>query len=150
MPCATEVVSLQEKDGGIEIHVRLDRDAPAAEELTVVTPLKDFERRVRVFGSDNGKDWTPLVTDGLVFDYSRYMNVSNHDIRLPKNRWRQFRVIVDNITDVRQSPFMELTRKTREGNRRAANRTNDARTAADADRPVEVLGFRVAKNARSG
>ena len=70
---------------------------------------------MEVSGSNDGTTWTPLVTNGLVFDYSRYMNVSNRELRLPKNQFRQFRVVVDDITDAQRSPFVELTRKSHAG-----------------------------------
>ncbi len=114
-PCASTVVSLHEQDGGLEVTVRLDDRAPAAGGLSIVTPLTDFERRVRVSGSNDGQQWTPLVGKGLLFDYSRYMDISNHEIRLPKNDFRQFKVSIADITNVEQSPLYELTRKWRHG-----------------------------------
>ena len=42
-----------------------------------------------MYGSDDGVKWTPLATGGLVFDYSRYMDISNREVSLPKNRCRQ-------------------------------------------------------------
>jgi hypothetical protein len=50
-----------------------------------------------------------------VFDYSRYMDIENHEIALPKNDFRQLKVIVSGIADVKDSPFVELTRKYRDG-----------------------------------
>jgi hypothetical protein len=110
-PCPSEVVSLHEQDGGIEVLVRLHRDAPAADGLTLLTPLKNYERRARVLGSDDGTAWTPLVSDALLFDYSRYMDISNREVHLPQNRCRQLKIVIDDITDARQSPFLELTKK---------------------------------------
>ena len=67
--------------------------------------LTNYERRVRVFGSEDGMDWTPLVADGLVFDYSRYMDISNREIRLPKNNCRQFKISIAGIADARSRRF---------------------------------------------
>jgi len=114
--CSSRVVSLvEEEDNAIEIVVRLGDRAPAADGVTFLTPLADYERRVRVFGSSDGSDWTPLMTDGLIFDYSRYMDVDNREIRLPKNSYRQFKVVIDDVTDELESPWKELTRKFRGG-----------------------------------
>ena len=61
-PCASKLVSLRVDEGkGLEIVVALDEKAPSAGGLTIQTPLADYEHRVRVFGSQSGKDWTPLV-----------------------------------------------------------------------------------------
>jgi hypothetical protein len=80
-----------------------------------LTPLRDFQRRVQVFGSNDGANWSPLVADGLIFDYSRYMDVSNREIRLPANSHRQFKVIIDDVTDEQETPLKELTRRFRDG-----------------------------------
>jgi hypothetical protein len=116
-PCAGRVVSLDEKEGGrIEIRLRLDDKAPAAEGLTIRTPLRDYQRRVRVFGSeDEGTTWRPLGGEALIFDYSRFMDIGNSEIPLAENRDRQFRVVVDQVTDQQQSPFVQLTRELRGG-----------------------------------
>ena len=86
---------------------------PAADGLSIFTPLTNYERRVDVYGSDDGVDWTPLVSDRLVFDYSRYMDVSNREVALPKNAYRQLKVSIAGIADAKESPFLDLTRKFR-------------------------------------
>lgn len=108
---ASAVASLHEQDNAIEVLVRLGTDAPPADGLTVHTPLVDYERRLSVSGSEDGKKWTPLVDNGLLFDYTRFMDVRNSEIRLPKNRCRQLKIVIDAISDTQQSPLMELTRK---------------------------------------
>ncbi len=114
--CGSRAASLEEKDGRIEILLRLDKDAPPAEGLTIFTPLQDYQRRVQVFGSnDEGASWKPLVADALIFDYARFMDLRNSEIALPGNRDRLFKVVVDNVTDQQQSSLSELTRKYREG-----------------------------------
>ena len=113
--CGSEAVSLREQDDSLDVIVRLDARAPAADGLNIITPLTDYERRVSVFGSNDGTEWTPLVSGGLVFDYSRYMDIGNHEIRLPKNDYRQFRVSIAGIADARESPFLDLTRTYRDG-----------------------------------
>ena len=52
----------------------------------------------------------PLVSDGIIFDYSQYMDVSSREIALPKNSFREFKVTIDDVTDEKESPFKELTR----------------------------------------
>jgi hypothetical protein len=112
---ASEVISLRERDNAIEVLVRLDRDSPPADGLTVHTPVMNYERRLRVFGSDDGKDWSALLDNGLIFDYSRFMDVRNGEVRLPKNRYRNLKITIFAITDSRESPFMELTRRLKDG-----------------------------------
>jgi hypothetical protein len=106
----TEVTSLREEDGAVEIRLQLPREEPPAEGFSFSTPLSNYERKVRIFGSSDGVDWKPLAADGVVFDYSRYMDVSNHDIPLPANAFRRFKIIVENMTDEKESPYKELAR----------------------------------------
>ena len=114
--CPSEDPSLDEKeDGSIEVRIRLDKEARAAAGFTLSTPLKDFERRIIVHGSVDGDDWQPLVSDGLVFDYSRYMDVTSREIILPKNRHRQFKIIIQDVTDEQQSSLTKLTRRISDG-----------------------------------
>jgi hypothetical protein len=113
--CGSKAISLHEQEDGLDVIVRLDKRAPNTDGLSIVTPLTNYERRVSVFGSDDGEDWTPLVAGGLVFDYSRYMDIGNREIRLPKNGYRQFKVSIAGIADANESPFLDLTRKYRGG-----------------------------------
>ena len=114
--CASKLVSLHVDEGkGLEIVVALDAQAPSALGLSIQTPLADYEHRVRVFGSQSGKDWTPVATDGVIFDYSRFMDIRNRDIALPENQYRQFKVVIDQELDDRESPLHELLRAREEG-----------------------------------
>jgi hypothetical protein len=114
--CASELVSLRPMDGNaLEIVVRLVEKAPNAGGVTILTPLTDYEHRVKIWGSPNEKDWSPLVSDGLIFDYSRYMDVRNREVVLPANDFRRFKLEVEQVLDERESPFLELTRSRRGG-----------------------------------
>jgi hypothetical protein len=110
-PCASKVVSLRVDEGkGLEIVVALDEKAPSATGATFRTPLADYEHRVRVYGSRTGSDWTPLVSDGVIFDYSRFMDIRNRDIVFPANQYRQLKLVVEQELDDRESPLRELIR----------------------------------------
>ena len=113
-PCPSGGVTLHERDdGGLEISAALTDKSPSATGLTVRTPLKDFERRVSVSGSRDGSNWHVLVEDAALFDYSRYMDVSNHEVTLPANDDRQYRITIEAAADERASPLKELTRRFR-------------------------------------
>jgi hypothetical protein len=115
-PCASKVVSLHVDEGkGLEIVVELDEKAPGATGATIRTPLADYERRVRVYGSQTGAQWAPLVSDGAIFDYSRFMDVRNRDVVIPPNDYRQFKLVVEHELDDRESPLRDLIRSRTEG-----------------------------------
>jgi hypothetical protein len=117
------VVALHEHEDDLDVLIRLDPNAPAADGLSIITPLTNYERRVHVYGSNNGADWTPLVAGRLVFDYSRYMDISNRDVSLPKNSYRHLKVSVADIVQARESPFLDLTRKYRGGETERTEKT---------------------------
>jgi hypothetical protein len=105
----TVVTSLRENGGAVEILLQLPEHHPAAEGLGFSTPLKNYERKVKIFGSNDGAAWKPL-TDGVIFDYSRFMDVHSDEIALPKNDFRRFKIVVEDVTDDKESPYKELTR----------------------------------------
>lgn len=115
-PCTSKVVSLHVDEGkGLEIVVELDEKAPSATGATIRTPLADYERRVRVYGSRTGDEWIPLVNDGAIFDYSRFMDIRNRDVVIPANEYRRFKLVVERELDERESPLRDLIRGRGEG-----------------------------------
>ncbi len=97
-------------DGGLEITLRLDPDDPAPNGLTLVTPLDNFEKRVRVETSADGGQWEE-VAHSLIFDYSRYVDVRHDSVSFPQTDRRHVRVLIDNVTAKEQSELLELTRR---------------------------------------
>lgn len=114
--CNSELLSLQKTTANsIELVLRLDRNAPAADGLTLITPLSNYEHRIQVFGTDDGAQWSPLVKDALIFDYTRFMDIRNRDVALPPNKYRQFKIVVDEATQMQESQRLELTRTLNDG-----------------------------------
>jgi hypothetical protein len=119
----TSVVSLKPAGQTLVVHVKLPAREPedvvdgtdgSAEALVVATPLMNYERTVKVEGSTDGKEWKTLVPAAVLFDYSKYMDVSNREIALPKNDAREFKLTIDDLSDERISPLKELTRTFRQ------------------------------------
>lgn len=108
--CDSQLLALKKKNKTIEIYLRLDKNEQHADGLTVITPLTDFEHRVQVFGSNDGKSWSSLVKDAEIFDYSSYMPIANRDIPLPANAYRQFKLVVEEAVHTREAELKELTR----------------------------------------
>lgn len=100
---------------GLEITLQLEESDPVPEGLRLVTPLTNFEQHVQVSTSADGVAWTPL-TESLLFDYSRYMDVRNTAVKLPRTVHRFFRIVVAQINAEQESELLELTRHL-QGNR---------------------------------
>lgn len=100
-----------ETDNRIEVLVELEQPDPAADGVTLITPLRNFERRVSVYGSDDAVSWQPLAVDAMIFDYSRFMDLSQRDIPLPPNAFRRLKLIIQDVVDDHASPLQELSRQ---------------------------------------
>ena len=55
------------------------------------------------------------MTDGAIFDYSRFMDVRNRDLVIPANDYRRFKLVVEHELDERESPLRDLIRGRGEG-----------------------------------
>lgn len=103
------------EEGGLEMELALHPRDPQPNGLTLVTPLRNFEQRVRVYGAEDGQSWELLVSDSLLFDYSQFFDIRNREVRLPENAYRRFRVVIDTVTAEQESELMELTRRLKGG-----------------------------------
>lgn len=97
------------RDESLEVVTRLDDESREPDGATIHTPLTDFERRVRVLGSSDGKSWE-FLAEGRIFDYSRYVDLRQVEIPFRANGHRQFKWIFDRESDEQRSPFYELSR----------------------------------------
>jgi len=72
-------------DGGVEITLTIDplRHKALIHGFAIITPLVNFQQRVRVERQDADGEWTVLVEDGLLCDYSQWMDVRTTGIPFP-------------------------------------------------------------------
>jgi len=113
---AATVVNLEELPGNqLRLVIRRNRSSGKIAGIQLRTPLTDFERRISVSGSRDGQQWTPLVPDALIYDYSRFMDVRRTEIPLPDNDFSHFSLLIEQVVDEAVSPLRELLRKTRPG-----------------------------------
>ena len=97
-------------DGSIELTVVLTGELPPPARMEILTPLKDFEKSVNVSTSTDGITWSPLVSDGLIFDYERFLDFRRTSIDIPESKSRRFKVKISNATDQQRSLVKELSR----------------------------------------
>jgi len=112
----TEVLSLDDlADNVIEVVVRQTAPGPVPPtRLSVQTPLHDFDKRVTVWGSRDREGWTALCEDQPVFDYRRFMDVRRTDVDFGPGDYTFYKVSIRNVAEVAASPFVELSRETRD------------------------------------
>lgn len=94
------------------IAITFEREAEDSipEALTIRTPNTNFEKSVRVYGSDNRTSWTPLGPAEPIFDYTRFVDVRNTKVRFPARAFRYYEVRIDNVTEIKRSPFTRIVR----------------------------------------
>ncbi|MBP6785152.1 MAG: hypothetical protein KA152_15255 [Verrucomicrobiales bacterium] len=97
-------------DGSIELTVVLAEGLTPPARMEILTPLKDFEKSVTVSSSTDGITWSPLVSDGLIFDYERFLDFRRTSLDLPESKSRRFRVRISSATDQQRSLVKELSR----------------------------------------
>ena len=126
---ATRPIARPLADDGLEITVVLgpgqDRIVPEA--FTLLTPLHDFEHRVSVSWSADGREWTPVVAEAVIYDYARFIDVRDVTIPLPATPARgpggRYRIVIDDVTQEQQSRLAELTRTLAGGEPREVRET---------------------------
>jgi hypothetical protein len=126
---ATRPIAKPLADDGLEITVVLgpgqDRIVPEA--VTLLTPLHDFEHRVSVSWSADGREWTPVVAEAVIYDYTRFIDVRDVTIPLPAAPARgpggRYRIVIGDVTQEQQSRLAELTRTLAGGEPREVRET---------------------------
>jgi hypothetical protein len=113
---AMETVSLQTlPDNRIEILLEKKRAEPTPSVVVLSSALRDFEKQVAVYGSDDRADWRTLAKDRLIFDYSRFMDVRNTRVEFEGRPFRYYKIAIANISETAQSPLTQIARDTRDG-----------------------------------
>jgi len=96
--------------GAFSLVIRLRPGQPRPNSLRLVTPLRDFEKRVLVEGlGSDGKAAT--LAEGVIADYSSLADFRADSIPFDPGLYRQFRVTIDTPTDRQESAIRELVRR---------------------------------------
>lgn len=107
-------------DGGLEITFRsnLDRHPQPPQGIVFHSPLTNVEHHVKIEASTDGENWQTLVEDGLIFDYSQFMDVRNLalDLKVPEDeKPSHYRVTIADVTQEQHSQLLELSRNVQGG-----------------------------------
>ncbi len=139
--CESSIAGLTEQaDNRIGLFLQLAEKSGTANLVEFVTPLKDFERQISIYGIPPGDTEVPLVESALIYDYSRFADVRHVTVALPENTFRRFRVEIRDVTDEMQSPGRQITRTFELGEE--ARRTDQATVTA---RPFRMDAVRLWK-----
>jgi hypothetical protein len=99
----------------IEIVLQRNKVDQRAAALVFRTVQKNYEKLVAVYGSTDGNTWHSVVANQPVYDYTRFFDLRNNRVDLPKNDYAFLRVEMSNISESHQSPLTRIARETRQG-----------------------------------
>lgn len=108
-------------DGGVEITFTIDPavHTTAVHGFRIVTPLVNFQQRVRVERRGADGLWTVLVEDGLLCDYSQWLDARSTDLAFPAGERTTvggtYRITIAEATAEQQSQVREVIRSLEHG-----------------------------------
>jgi hypothetical protein len=116
MEVAAELLALEQDGNSISLTLRqTGKELSSVSELVLNTANRNFEKKLAIYVSSDGKSWRQIA-DGLAFfDYSRIVDLSRNRVEFPAQTERYFKVVVDNFKEKSESPFSQLVSENREG-----------------------------------
>ena len=108
---SSEIVAFDKSSEDLLVYtVELPEKSPEISQLRIHTPLRNFEKTVSVFGKSKDENWTPLVSDFLIYDREAFVDFRRTDIPLPKGHYDQIRIQLEDATDEQQSDLRRVTK----------------------------------------
>ncbi len=106
-------------DNQIEIELEKDSEQKHASRkvshISISSNLQNFEKSVTIWTSANRTDWSLLAENKPIFDYSKFIDISNSRISFPPTNAKYFRIRISNISEKQQSPFTGFSRTIQKG-----------------------------------
>ena len=100
-------------DGGLAVICEIKHDnVVALTQVTVNTPLRDYEQTLTVFIQGPEGGWLPVREAEPLFDYSRYANVRKESVELPALTNRVFKLVIGQADDKVFSTYTSMTEMT--------------------------------------
>jgi len=110
-----EQVATIEKVEEIEGQLVLELSIPERPEtineslaaVQVVTSAVDFDKTVKVEAAETDGSWKVLLEDGLIFDWTRFVNLARYEVSVPATRSRRLRLTLSGATEERRARVRE-------------------------------------------
>jgi len=102
--------------------------------LVIHTPLRDFERKIKVDASADGKTWKMVVESARIFDVSNFADFRVKEIELPAVAQRYLRLTVDPMI----SPRAPLSTTVRTSEDKSGAIQNIDRQFVEEKRPFRI------------
>ena len=116
-PRAAKITQLEQMpDGGLAVVCEIERtNAVSLTQVTVHTPLRDYEQTMTVTVPGPDGAWLPVREAEPLFDYSRFADVKKETVELPSLTNRLFRLVIGQADDKVFSTYTTLTEASEEG-----------------------------------
>ena len=116
-PRAAALKSLEQlPEGGLAVVCEIERtNAVSLTQVTVRTPLRNYEQTVTVCVPAADGTWLPVKRAEPLFDYSRFADVKKETVEFPALTNRLFKLIIGQADDKVFSSYTSLTEETEGG-----------------------------------
>ena len=97
-------------EGGLAVVCEIGRtNAVSLSQVTLHTPLRNYEQTVTVYIQDGKGGWQPVKGAEPLFDYSRFADVKKETVDLPLLTNRLFRLVIGQADDKAFSSYTSVT-----------------------------------------
>jgi len=103
------------EENGLSIEFQLPENKSVPEKIRIVTPLDNFEHRVRIFSIKTDGTEPELLHEDTIFDYSKWIDARHTTILLPDTEARKLRIVIDKITAEQRLRLTTLTKELQQG-----------------------------------
>lgn len=98
----------------IEVIIKTKKTTLIPQALIIHTNQKNYEKQVTIYGSYDQRNWQPITEAQPIFDYSRFIDVSNHRVELTPPIYRYYKLEISNIIETYHSPLSRIIQETKD------------------------------------
>lgn len=107
-----EVLNFKElPENCAEITVKLGDRAGSAVGLRLQSPVRNFEKQVTVYGSQDQVAWRRVAVNIPLYDYTRFLDLRNDTVNFLPQVFVFYKVEISNIMEKKDSPLVSIVRQ---------------------------------------
>lgn len=128
----------KQADNKIEIVLETVSNDVSPSVVVVMTNQKNYEKQVTVLGSRDCIVWDVLALNSPIFDYSKYIDLSNNRIEVKPGSYKYYKIEILNFAESHRSPLTSIMREKQEGE---ITRETEQNTLVSEEFKVEEIRF---------
>jgi len=84
------------------------------DKISIITQTRNYDKKVRVFGSDELYNWKNKIAEGRIFDFTDIADIANHEISIQgKKVYKYYKIVIDNFTERTDDKIFEVIEEIR-------------------------------------